>query len=57
MVKKQNQSLFSLTFSSGASLIQSNLDANFLGEIMTSHKLFRITWKTDGSKKAHVKQV
>ena len=31
--------------------MQSNLDANFLGEVMTSHKLFWITWKTDGSKK------
>ena len=30
--------------------MQSNLDANFLGEIMTSHKLFWITWKTDDSK-------
>ena len=39
-VKKKNQSSFPLTFSSGASLMQSNLDANFLGEIVTSHKLF-----------------
>ena len=31
--------------------MQSNLDANFLGEAVTSHKLFWITWKTDGSKK------
>ena len=31
--------------------MQSNLDVNFLGEIVTSHKLFWITWKTDGSKK------
>ena len=30
-VKKQTQSLSPLTFSSGASLMQSNLDANFLG--------------------------
>ena len=30
--------------------MQSNLVANFLGEIVTSHKLFWIAWKTDGSK-------
>ena len=34
----------------GASQMQSNLGANFLGEIVTSHKLFWIAWKTDGSK-------
>ena len=50
-VKKQNQSLFPLIFSSGASLMQSNLDVNFLWEIVTSDKLFWITWKTDGLKK------
>ena len=32
--------------------MQSNLDTNFLGEIVISHKLFWITWKTDGSKTA-----
>ena len=31
--------------------MQSNLDANLLGEIVTSHKLFWIAWKTDGSEK------
>ena len=31
--------------------MQSNLDANFLAEIVTLYKLFWITWKTDGSKK------
>ena len=31
--------------------MQSNLDANFLGEIVTSHKHFWIAWKTDGSKR------
>ena len=35
----------------GGFLMQSTLDDNFLGEIVTSHKLFWIAWKTDGSKK------
>ena len=36
---KQNQWLFPLTFSSGASLMQSNLDADFLGQIVISHTM------------------
>ena len=31
--------------------MQSNLDANFLGEVVTLQKLFWIAWKTDASKK------
>ena len=42
--------MFPLTFSSEASLMQSNLDGNFPREIVTSHKLFWIIWKNDGSK-------
>ena len=37
--------------------MQSNFDADFLRELVTSHNRFWITWKTDGSKKAQSNEV